>query len=1016
MWRPSVLDSLKITSSPTEAGRARRESRRRSSVATRLSLESLEDRCLLSFSPAVNSAVHSSPQAVVTGDFNGDGKVDLVVATASQAVNVLLGNANGTFQPAQISSTIGWGRPSLAVGDFNTDGKLDVVTVNDNNLSVLVGNGNGTFQTPTSIALPLNQNPQSVVVGDINSDGKLDLAVTGQASFGFGYWANYTYYYTSGTSAYVNVLLGNGSGAFANTNTYPVNGGSAPSIAIGDFNGDLKPDLITAGDFALAHVLLGSGNGAFGAATDLVPGSSSVSVATGDFNSDGKTDLVGVNAVGVNVLLGNGNGTFGTAATFTTGASNSALAVSDFNRDGKPDLGVANASGVSVLLSNGNGTFGTALPYVTGTAPSSVVVGDFNVDTFPDLAVANSGSTNVSVLLNAKDWSGIGAPANIVVSGFPSNVTAGVPGTITVTVKDGSGHTVAGYRGTIHFTSNDPQAVLPGDYTFTAADAGVHVSSAALKTTGLWSFTATDNASAGITGLETGINVSPAAASHFVVSGPAISQAASAFSSLTVTALDAYNNLAPSYLGTIHFSSTDPGAVLPANYTFAQWDLGKHSFAATLKSVSSQTVAATDTVTGSITGGTSVMVKPQFVVAGFPSPTTAGVAGSFTVTAKDGFGSTVTAFTGTVRITSYDYQAVLPPIYTFTTSDHGVHTFIATLKSAGSMLLWAADPSLYGPIAANSQAITVNPAAANHLELDINGLPAFYLAGTSLSTSRVLAMDPYNNVDPGYLGTVTFSSSDPKAVLPANYTFTAADHGAHNFTVTLKTAGTQSIAVRDTTTVSMTGVNLGIVVNPAAASTLLVTGYPSPITAGVTGNFKVTLKDSYGNVATGYIGTVSFSSSDSRAAKPGNYTFTVADAGMHTFGATLKTAGNQSITAKDTVTGSLTGTDGGITVKPAAATKIVVSAPASIRSGVAFSLTITVKDAFNNVVTGYTGTIHFKSRDRSAALPADYTFKSADKGVHPFTGLVLRKKGNQKITITDTLHTSITGSLIENVL
>ena len=137
---------------------------------------------------------------------------------------------------------------------------------------------------------------------------------------------------------------------------------------------------------------------------------------------------------------------------------------------------------------------------------------------------------------------------------------------------------------------------------------------------------------------------------------------------------------------------------------------------------------------------------------------------------------------------------------------------------------------------------------------------------------------------------------------------------------------------------------------------------------------------------------------------------------MHTFSATLKTAGTQSITANDTVTGSLTGTDGGITVKPAAASKFVVSAPASVRSGVAFSLTITVKDAYDNVVTGYTGTIHFKSTDRSAALPADYTFKAADKGVHTFTGLVLRKKGNQKITITDTLNRSITGSLLENVL
>ena len=361
-------------------------------------------------------------------------------------------------------------------------------------------------------------------------------------------------------------------------------------------------------------------------------------------------------------------------------------------------------------------------------------------------------------------------------------------------------------------------------------------------------------------------------------------------------------------------------------------------------------------------------------------------------------------------------RSVLPPIYTFTTTDHGVHTFSATLTTAGSVLLWATDPAFYGSVATNYQTITVNPAAANHLDLDINGLPAFYLAGTALSTSRVLALDPYNNVDPSYVGTVTFTSSDPQAVLPAKYTFTAADQGAHIFTLTLKTAGLQSIAVKDTMASSVTGVNVGIAVNPAAASTLFVTGYPSPITAGVAGNFKVTVKDSYGNAATGYTGTVSFGSSDKRAVKPGDFTFTVADAGVHTFSATLKTAGNQSITAKDIVTGSLTGTDGGITVKPAAASKLVVSAPASVRSGVAFSLTVTVKDAYDNMVTGYAGTIHFKNTDTSATLPADYTFKAADKGVHTFTGLVLRKKGNQKITITDTLDASITGSLIEDVL
>jgi hypothetical protein len=83
---------------------------------------------------------------------------------------------------------------------------------------------------------------------------------------------------------------------------------------------------------------------------------------------------------------------------------------------------------------------------------------------------------------------------------------------------------------------------------------------------------------------------------------------------------------------------------------------------------------------------------------------------------------------------------------------------------------------------------------------------------------------------------------------------------------------------------------------------------------------------------------------------------------------------------------------------------------------VAFSLTITVVDAYGNVVTGYTGTIHFTSTDTTATLPGDYTFTAVDKGMHTFTGLVLRKKGHQTITITDTRNSALTGSVIENVV
>jgi hypothetical protein len=203
--------------------------------------------------------------------------------------------------------------------------------------------------------------------------------------------------------------------------------------------------------------------------------------------------------------------------------------------------------------------------------------------------------------------------------------------------------------------------------------------------------------------------------------------------------------------------------------------------------------------------------------------------------------------------------------------------------------------------------------------------------------------------------------------------------------------------------------------NTNPLSSFSITGFPASITAGSAGTFTVTALNGDGIADTGYTGTVHFTSSDSQAGLPADYTFTTADAGVHSFSATLKTAGTQSITVRDTATG-IRKSRTGITVNPAAASQLIITAPSSVKAGVAFSLTLTVEDAYGNVVTGYTGTVHFSSTDTTARLPKKYTFTAADKGVHTFTGLVLRKKGNQKITITDTHNSALTGSVTEDVL
>jgi hypothetical protein len=864
-----------------------------------LLIEPLEDRSLPSFLASMSFPVGVNPQAVAVGDFTGNGISDLVVANHdSGTVSVFLGEGDGTFEPAQ-NYAVGGTPVSVAVGDFTNDGKLDIVTANDSNatVSVLLGNGNGTFQPALNYVLRAqatgSQIPRSLAVGDFNKDGKLDLAVTANTytpgtpgSYSPGYHNGYNpVYYIPGTPAqyngYVNVLIGNGAGGFSSDNSSALPNSIPGSVAVGDFGGNGNLDLAVAEPYlntdwpgldpaATVTVLPGNGNGTFGPAQNYAVGGTPVSVAVGDFTNDGKLDIITANDSNgtVSVLLSNGNGTFQPALNYALPAQATgsqtlrSLAVGDFNKDGKLDLAVtgntytpgtpgtpgtggftngytyypgtpgtpgtpAEYNGfVNVLIGNGAGGFYTDNSYALPSGiPGAAAVGDFNPDGWPDLATVNPSASTVSVLLNPADWSAVPQASSFAVSGFPSPTTAGTAASFTITAKNANGTTATNYTGTVHFTSSDPQAVLPADYTFTATDAGVHTFSAILKTAGTQSVTATDTFTASLTGTDGGITVNPAAA-----------------------------------------------------YALS--------------------------------------------VAGFASPSTAGVAGTFTVTALDAYGNRA-----------------------------------------------------------------------------------------------------------GYFGTVHFTSSDPKAVLPANYTFTTADAGMHSFSATLKSAGSyygQSLTATDMTTAGITGTQAGITVNPGATTTLSVfypgptpwpAGQPAPgFTAGQAWQFEVVAMDAYGNRASGYTGTVHFTSSDNQAVLPPNHTFTAADAGVYTFSVTFKTAGTRSIIATDTTTANITGTDVGITVSPASASKFILTAPASVRAGTSFSLTLTVKDAYGNVMTSYAGTIHLTSTDTTATLPKNYTFTAADKGVHTFTGLVLRKKGYQKITITDTLTSSLFGSVIVDVL
>src|SRR5437660_6179093 len=361
----------------------------------------------VSLLPATNFPVTGAPVSVATGDFHGDGTLDLAVASWTNpavlgqagTVNIMLGNGTGGFvAPLTLSGTIkvGQSSSSVVVADFNRDGHADVAVAGgyDGTVVVWIGNGDGTFG-PAVTYDANGSEVTSLAVGDVNGDGKLDLVT-----------ANYN----GSPVGTVAVLLGNGDGTFGPPTlfVFPPSFFSSYAVSLGDLNGDGKLDIAVATNSNAVVVLLGNGDGTFGSPTAYsYPGNGgNGNVAIGDLNGDEKLDLVAANIFdnSVAVLLGNGDGTFGTATRITVGSAPNFVGISDLNGDGFMDLVVANASGSSltVLMGNcaGSLTPASGSPFVVGTGPVSGVIEDLNRDGKPDLVSANATSHDVSVLLN----------------------------------------------------------------------------------------------------------------------------------------------------------------------------------------------------------------------------------------------------------------------------------------------------------------------------------------------------------------------------------------------------------------------------------------------------------------------------------------------------------------------------------------------------------------------------------------------------------------------------------------
>src|SRR5262249_28205922 len=242
---------------------------------------------------------------------------------------------------------------------------------------------------------------------------------------------------------------------------------------------------------------------------------------------------------------------------------------------------------------------------------------------------------------------------------------SGAPQVFNVSLRTAAGGVVGSYNGTVHFTSDDPNAVLPDDYTFTAADNGQHQVAAALFTVGTDRITVTDSSPTPFVDAPS-IVVTPRS---FAVSDFPSEVAAGDSNDFNVVALDYFGNVVTDYAGKVHFTSTDARAALPADYTFTADDAGSHTFSATLFTAATQSLTVADKLTPTSSNGTEagILVDPAavttFIVSGYPSSTTAGDAHNFTVTARDAYGNTATNYDGTIHFSSNDTSTVasLPP-------------------------------------------------------------------------------------------------------------------------------------------------------------------------------------------------------------------------------------------------------------------------------------------------------------------------------------------------------------------
>ncbi len=356
----------------------------------------------LTYTPTPSNPVGRAPQAITSGDFNGDGYGDLATVNGtSDDVSILLGNGNGTFRSA-ISFGVGKIPLALVAEDMDRDGVLDLVLAlsGSDQITILKGDGKGLFQSLTNQSA--GKGTTFLVVRDLNGDGWSDVVTANSGRF--GYYPPFN----------LSVLMNDGKGSLQEPMFYEEGRGKEmfpTGVYVGDFTQDGVPDLAVtwsqpswSSANGLVSLLKNMGDGIFQTFKDLKPGFTLSAIHGADIDHNGQMDLAVTSLYGdtVRILLQQRPGEFRMLDPLKVGFAPVGVELQDVNQDGELDLVVVNrdSNSLSLFVGDGTGSFTTVGHFGVGATPAAMVVQDFDQDLIPDLATASTNVDGVSVLLS----------------------------------------------------------------------------------------------------------------------------------------------------------------------------------------------------------------------------------------------------------------------------------------------------------------------------------------------------------------------------------------------------------------------------------------------------------------------------------------------------------------------------------------------------------------------------------------------------------------------------------------